>query len=107
MNNHWLEREAEGVETLVVRYEDLKVDCAGQLRRVANFVGFKLQEARVTCACRREEVETAAKRETKFLPTFSDAQIEYHLRQISRPPCKNIEMTGFYHTILKCPDTWS
>ena len=85
MNNHWLEREAEGVETLVVRYEDLKVDCAGQLRRVANFVGFKLQEARVTCACRREEVETAAKRETKFLPTFSDAQIEYHLRQIPRP----------------------
>ena len=85
MNNRWLEREAEGVETLVVRYEDLKVDCAGQLRRVANFVGFKLQEARVTCACRREEVETAAKRETKFLPTFSDAQIEYHLRQISRP----------------------
>ena len=21
--------------------------------------------------------------------------------------CKSIEMTGFYHTILKCPDTWS
>ena len=21
--------------------------------------------------------------------------------------CKNIEMTGFHHTILKCPDTWS
>ena len=33
----------------------------------------------------------------------------YRLRQINIEIvfCENIQMTGVYHTILKCPDTWS
>lgn len=66
----WLERLGRlGAErALLVRYEDLKADCASELQRMVTFLGESVAAEQLACACNTASLESTHRRPRPYGP---------------------------------------
>jgi len=71
----WL--TARDTPTLVIEYDDLKMDTSGQLKRMLDFIGYPYTDNDILCATKSSSSDSFRRNHTKQFDPYSPAMRHY------------------------------